>query len=175
MLIDVSLRGEGRDGKCGVIDFSMVTPAAESYCEQAARVPLHVTRLREENKVSKYLQAYKAMDDIHFEPFVIESGGQFGEKAQQVFKKICNLVTQSTGQCGSNIAYFWKSKLLVTLAAITFSNAQKWFKAHNKSQDPDSLTSDMTDFYEDDTIEIRRMLHSAGPERIHAGRLTNFF
>ena len=31
------------------------------------------------------------MDDIHFEPFVIESGGQFGEKAQQVFKKICNL------------------------------------------------------------------------------------
>ena len=67
------------------------------------------------------------MDDIHFEPFVIESGG----KAQQVFKKICNLVTQSTGQCGSNIiAYFWKSKLLVTLAAITFSNAQKWSKAH---------------------------------------------
>ena len=175
MLIDVSLRGEGRDGKCGVIDFSMVTPAAESYCEQAARVPLHAARLREENKVSKYLQAYKAMDDIHFEPFVIESGGQFGEKAQQVFKKICNLVTQSTGQCGSNIAYFWKSKLLVTLAAITFSNAQKWFKAHNKSQDPDSLTSDMTDFYEDDTIEIRRMLHSAGPDRIHAGRLTNFF
>ena len=28
------------------------------------------------------------MDDIHFEPFVIESGGQFGEKAQQVFTKM---------------------------------------------------------------------------------------
>ena len=42
MLIDVSLRGEGRDGKCGVSDFSMVTPAAESYCEQAARVSLHM-------------------------------------------------------------------------------------------------------------------------------------
>ena len=120
MLIDVSLRGEGRDGKCGVIDFSIVTPAAESYCEQATRVPLHAARLREENKVSKYLQAYEAMDDIHFEPFVIESGGQFGEKAQQVFTKICNLVTQSTGQCGSNIAYFWKSKPF----PITFSNAQ---------------------------------------------------
>ena len=82
------------------------------------------------------------MDDIHFEPFVIESGGQFGGKAQQVFKKICNLVTQSTGQCGSNIAYFWKSKLLV---AITFSNAQKWFKAYKKSQDLDSLILDLTD------------------------------
>ena len=64
----------------------------------------------------------------------------------------------------------------MTLAAITFSNAQKWFKTHNKSQDQDSLTSDMmTDFYEDDTIEIRRMLHNAGPDRIHAGGLTNFF
>ena len=39
----------------------------------------------------------------------------------------------------------------------------------------DSLTLDLTDFYEDDTIEIRRMLHSAGPDRVHAGSLTNFF
>ncbi len=30
MLIDVSLRQAGRDGKCEVIDFSIVTPAAES-------------------------------------------------------------------------------------------------------------------------------------------------
>ena len=29
MLVDVSLRQPGRDGKCGVIDFSIVTPAAE--------------------------------------------------------------------------------------------------------------------------------------------------
>ncbi len=32
MLIDVSLRQAERDGKCGVIDFRIVTPAAESYC-----------------------------------------------------------------------------------------------------------------------------------------------
>ena len=87
-------------------------------------------RLHEENKVSKYLQSYKAMDDIHFEPFVIESGGPFGEKAQQVFKKICNQVTHSTGQCGSNIAYFWKSKLLVTNKINTYIQSNKAMDDH---------------------------------------------
>ena len=31
MLVDVSFHQAGRDDKCGVIDFSIVTPAAESY------------------------------------------------------------------------------------------------------------------------------------------------
>ena len=46
MLIDVSLRQAGRDGKCGVIAFSIVTPAAESYCAQAAKIPLHADQGR---------------------------------------------------------------------------------------------------------------------------------
>ena len=67
MLVDVSLRQPGRDGKCGVIDFSIVTPAAESYCAEAARTPLYAANLREEAKLLKYFQAYKQLDDIHFE------------------------------------------------------------------------------------------------------------
>ena len=83
MLIDVSLRQAGRDGKCGVIDFSIVTPAAESYCAQAAKIPLHAAKTREETKKKKYFQAYKALDDTHFEPFVVESGGELGVRAPE--------------------------------------------------------------------------------------------
>ena len=82
MLIDVSLKQPGRDGKSVAIDFSIVTPAAESYCKEAARKPLHAAGLREVMKVNKYFHAYKEMDDIHFEPFVLESGGVFGVRAQ---------------------------------------------------------------------------------------------
>ncbi len=93
MLIDVSLRQAGRDRKCGVIDFSIVTPAAESYCAQSVKIPLHAAKIREETKNLKYFQAYKTLDDTHFEPFDVESGGELGV----------------TGQSGSSIAYFWKS------------------------------------------------------------------
>ena len=105
----------------------------------------------------------------HFEPFVVESGGELGERAQEIFKKICNLITQTTGQSGSSIAYFWKSRLLVTLAKITNSNAFKWAMAHNESRNPDSVPIDMTDCYDDETQETRRMMHSSGPENV-AGR-----
>ena len=44
MLVDVSLRQPGRDGKCGVIDFSIITPAAESYCAEAAKKPIEGRR-----------------------------------------------------------------------------------------------------------------------------------
>ena len=162
MLVDVSLRQPGRDGKCGVIDFSITTPAAESYCAEAAKKPLYAAKMREDAKITKYFQAYKNMDDIHFEPFVVESGGELGERAQEIFKKICNLITQTTGQSGSSIAYFWKSRLLVTLAKITYSNALRWATAHNKSKDPDSLPIDFSDCYDDDTRDSRRMMHNCG-------------
>ena len=90
---------------------SITTPAAESYCAEAAKKPLYAAKMREDAKITKYFQAYKNMDDIHFEPFVVESGGELGERAQEIFKKICNLITQTTGQSGSSIAYFWKSRL----------------------------------------------------------------
>ena len=115
-LKDVSLCQAERDGQCGVIDFSIITPAAESYCARAAKEPLYAAKIREDEKITKYFQVYKDIDDTHFEPFVVESGGQLGEKAQEIFKKICNFITQTTGQSGSSIAYFWKSRLLVTLA-----------------------------------------------------------
>ena len=85
MLVDVSLRQAERDGKCGVIDFSIITPAAESYFAAAAKQPLHAANIREESNILKYFQAYKNMDDIHFEPFVVESGGHLGVEAQEVF------------------------------------------------------------------------------------------
>ena len=167
MLIDVSLKQPGRDGKSVAIDFSIVTPAAESYCKEAARKPLHAAGLREVMKVNKYFHAYKEMDDIHFEPFVLESGGVFGVRAQEVFRRICDLITQSTGQRGSAIAHFWRSRLLVTLAKITFTNAQKWALAHNRPRDPDSVVMDLADYYDHDERELNRMIHSSGPERIY--------
>ena len=92
MPVDVSLRQPERDGKCGVIDFSIVTPAAESYCAGAAKTPLYAANLREEAKILKYFQAYKQLEDTHFEPFVVESGGKLGERTHEIFKKICNLI-----------------------------------------------------------------------------------
>ena len=94
MLVDVSLRQPGRDGKCGVIDFRITTtPAAKSYCAEAAKKPLYAAKMREDAKITKYYQAYKSMDNIHFEPFVVGSGRELGERAQEIFKKICNLIT----------------------------------------------------------------------------------
>ena len=46
MLVDVSLRQLGKDGKSGMIDFSIVTPAAESYCTEKAKTPLYAANLR---------------------------------------------------------------------------------------------------------------------------------
>ena len=42
------------------------------YCAEAAKTPLYAANLREEAKLLKYFQAYKQLDDIHFEPL---SGG----------------------------------------------------------------------------------------------------
>jgi hypothetical protein len=169
MLIGVSLRESGRDGRSGVIDFSIVTPAAESYCAESATQPLHAAKLREEHKIRKYLQAYKELDDIHFEPFVIESGGALGKRAQEIFRKISDLISQATGQSLSSIAYFWKARLLVTLAKITHSNALRWAMAHNKPDDPDSIVVRETEEYEYDAYVTRQMLHSSGIDSIVRG------
>ena len=105
--------------------------------------------------------------NIHFIPVVFESGGAFGEKAQEVFGKICNLITQTSGQSRSAIAYFWKSRLLVTLAAITYQNVQHWANAHTKRYTPDSVREDMMDYYDHDERERKQMHHSSGPVRIY--------
>ena len=56
-------------------------------------------------------------------------------------------------QSGSFIAYFWKSRLLVTLAKITHSNALRWaIMAHSDPRNPDSIPIDFTDCYDDDTL-----------------------
>ena len=76
------------------------------FQKYAIEDPLHAAKIREETKNLKYFQAYKTLDDTHFEPFVEESGGKLGVRAQEIFKKICNLITQSTDQSGSSIAYY---------------------------------------------------------------------
>ena len=168
LLVDVSLQDKGKDGGCCVIDFSIVTPAAESHCQQASITPLHTAKLREEEKINKYAHEYKAQGNIYFEPFVIESGGVFGECAKKVFSKICNIITQQTGQSSSNIAYYWKSRLLVVLAKITHANVLKWARAHNVCHDPTSGAPDMYDCYENSSMEdIRRMSHSGADQRVN--------
>ncbi len=131
---------------------------------QSAKIPLHAAKIREETKNLKYFQAYKVLDDTHFEPFVVEIGGELGVRVQEIFKKICNFITQSTGQSGSSIAYFWKSRLLVTLAKITHSNALRWAMAHNEPRNADSISIDFTDCYDDNTHETRQIIHSSGME-----------
>jgi len=115
----------------------------------------------------KYAFAYKEKHNIHFIPVVFESGGAFGAKAQDVFGKICNLITQSSEQSRSAIAYFWKSRLLVTLAAITYQNVQHWANAHTKRYTPDSVRDDMMDYYDHDERERKQMHHSSGSARIY--------
>ena len=68
---------------------------------------LLLNKERERAKIQKYAEAYKEKLNIHFIPVVFESGGAFGKKAQDVFRKICNLITQTSGQSGSAIAYFY--------------------------------------------------------------------
>ena len=53
----------------------------------------------------------------------------------------------------------------MTLAKITFTNAQKWALAHNRPRDPDSVVMDLADYYDHDEREVNRMLHSSGPKR----------
>ena len=140
MLIDVSLRGPDKDGGNVALDFSVVKPLALTYCGKSATSKLHAAEQRERAKIPKYAEAYKEKLNIHFIPVVFESGSAFGEKAQDVFRNICNnLITQTSGQSGSAIAYFWKSKLLVTLAVLTYRNVQHWAKAHTKRYTPDSV------------------------------------
>ena len=86
---------------------------------------------------------------------------------QDVFRKICNLITQTSGQSGSAIAYFWKSRLLVTLAALTYRNVQHWAKAHTKRYTPDSVQENMMDYSDHDERERKQMHHSSGAARIY--------
>ena len=146
MLIDVSLREPGRDGKSVAIDFSIVTPAAESYCKEAANTPLHAAGLREVLKVNKYSQSYKERHGRRpLRTFRVGEWRRLWRESPRSFHRICDLIAQSTGQSGSAIAHFWRSRLLVTLKKITFTNARKWALAHNKSRDPDSIPTDLAD------------------------------
>ena len=162
MLIDVSLRQAGWDGKCGVIDFSIVTPAAESYCAQSAKIPLHAAKTREETNNFKYFQAYKALDDTHFDPFVVESGGELGVKAQEIFKKM-----QSYHPINGPKWIFYSILLEIKTPCYTCKDYvfQCTQMAHNNNpRNPDSIPIDFTDCYDDDTHETRRMIHSSGME-----------
>ena len=44
-------------------------------------------------------------------------------------------------------------------------NAIKWALAHNRPHDPNSATTDLTDFYDDLIEEIRRMHHTRADKR----------
>ncbi len=90
MLIDVSLQKPNKDGGNMALDFSMVTSAAMTYCGKSATILLHAAEHREKAKQQKYADTYKDTHNIHFIPVVFESGGAFGEKAWEVFNKICN-------------------------------------------------------------------------------------
>jgi len=174
LLVDVSLQDKGKDGECCVIDFSIVTPAAETYCQEASTTPLYTAKLKETEKIRKYAGEYKAQGNTYFEPFVLESGGVLGECAQNVFSKICNIITQLTGQSGSNIAYYWKSRLLVTLAKLTYANALKWALSHNVAHDPTSGPEDLSDCYENDNMENNRRMCHSGADRSRNFLSNNF-
>ena len=113
LLIDVSLVEMVRLWLSILVQLLHPARRNHIYCKQSAKEPLHAAALCEATKISKYARAYKEIDNIHFEPFVLESGGVFGERARHVCNRICNLITQSSGQSGSAIAYFWKSRPLL--------------------------------------------------------------
>ena len=124
LLEEISLQQKGKDGKCCVIDITVViTPAVETYCDQAARVPLHTAKLKETEKVRKTPVPTKNKTTPTLSPLYWKAEEYSeSERATEVFKKLCNIITQQTGQSASNISYFWKAKLLVLLAKVT----HKW-------------------------------------------------
>ena len=71
MLIDVSLRGPDKDGGNVALDFSVVTPAAMTYCGKSATSSLHAAEQR-----FKYAEAYKEKLNIHFIPVVASPLGK---------------------------------------------------------------------------------------------------
>ena len=89
-----------------VIDFSVVHPAAVSYCKDASRAPRSVTANRATQKNTRYRQQYLNHDNSNFIPFIVENGGIFGRDAEEAFSKICNIIALQTGQNRSSIAYF---------------------------------------------------------------------
>ena len=141
-LIGTSLRTAEIDGVNAVIDFSVVHPAAASYCKDASRTPRSITANRAILKNARYRQQYLNHDNSNFIPFIIENGGTFGRDAEEAFSKICNIIALQTGQNRSSIAHFWRSRLLVILARQSYENALTWTRAHNQregSHQPDSL------------------------------------
>jgi hypothetical protein len=163
-LIGISLRTAERDGVNAVIDFSVVHPAAVSYCKDASRAPRTATANKETQKNSRYRQQYLNHDNSNFIPFIVENGGIFGRNAEEAFNKICNIIALQTGQNRSSIAHFWRSRLLVILARQSYENALTWTRAHNHRESshlPDS-SNDGGLYYEIETQEQRRMIHSAG-------------
>ena len=62
LLVDVSLQDKGKEGEYCVIDFSIITSAAESYCEETT---IH-SKAEGEKKINKYASEYKEQDNTHF-------------------------------------------------------------------------------------------------------------
>ena len=91
LLVDVSLQDKVKDGDFCVIDFSIVTPATESYCEEELTTPLYTAKLKKEReKFNKYASEYR-ITTTHFEPSVIECGGFNGKFTINVFSKSATL------------------------------------------------------------------------------------
>ncbi len=53
------------------------------------------------------------------------------------------------------------------LAAITYRNLQHWANAHTKRYTPDSVDTEMMDYYDHDERERKQMQYSGGPVRIY--------
>ena len=86
-LIGTSLRTAERDGVNAVIDFSVVHPAALSYCGEASRTPRSITASRAMRKEAQYRQQYLNHDNSNFIPFIVENGGAFGRDAERRSKQ----------------------------------------------------------------------------------------
>ncbi len=55
----------------------------------------------------------------------------------------------------------------MTLAAITYRNVQHWANAHTKRYTPDSMDTEMIDYYDHQERKWKEMHHSSGPGCIY--------
>ena len=81
----MSLQHNKKDGECYIIDFGIITPATESYCEEASTTPLYIAKLKKREKINKYASEYKKQDNTCIELFAIESEGVFSECVKSLF------------------------------------------------------------------------------------------
>ena len=108
------------DGRHTLLDYSICHPCASSYVQPASRKPLATAERIEGEKNGDYLEPSRG-EGYHFSPVVLETYGAFGQGAQWLLDRACDIMgnelpegTPQTWTATSFRAY-WAQRLSIAL------------------------------------------------------------